>query len=230
MGRFPLSAKRYELPPAPPPQRRGAPRHTGDLRGSPPSLAQTAPGWEPPPSAAGAERQAGDGLGHPVLPGRLLRRVVIRRQGEDGSTRTDHRPPPVEAFCTTELAVSPQDMRAAYRDRWPGEMASRDATACAGWGPAPCRKRQRIVGAHTVRLVRAAARTLWLIDQVDRGTGGPLCRYRPWDRQKVAPSSLDVAAAWRAALQEAGIVPLPRFTPEWTENDEEPEHALPLAA
>jgi hypothetical protein len=79
-------------------------------------------------------------------------------------------------------------------------------------------------------LVLAAARTLWLIDQVDRGTGGPLCRYRPWDRQQAAPRQRDVAEAGREALPEAGIFPIPRFTPELAENDEEPEYALPFAA
>jgi hypothetical protein len=86
------------------------------------------------------------------------------------------------------------------------------------------------MGANTLRLVMAAARTLWFIEQVERGTAVPLCRYRPWYRQKVAPSQLDIAEACREALQEAGIFPIPRFTPELAENDEEPEYALPLAA
>jgi len=44
----------------------------------------------------------------------------------------------------------------------------------------------------------------------------PLCRYRPWYRQKVAPSQLDVAEACREALHEAGIFPIPRFSPVLT--------------
>jgi len=72
--------------------------------------------------------------------------------------------------------------------------------------------------------------TLWFIAHVDRGTGVPLGRYRPWYRQKVAPSQLDMAEACREALHEAGIFPIPRFTPELAENDEKPAHALPLAA
>jgi hypothetical protein len=110
------------------------------------------------------------------------------------------------------------------------EIAIRDANAFAGLGQEQGRKHQRIVGANTVRLVLAAARTLGFIDQVERGMTFTLCRYRPWYRQKAAPSQLDVAEACRDALHEAGIFPLPRFTPELAENDEEPEHALPLAA
>jgi hypothetical protein len=70
----------------------------------------------------------------------------------------------------------------------------------------------------------------WSLDQVDRGTGVPLGRYRPSYRQKAAPGQLDIAGACREAIQEAGIFPIPQFTPEVAENDEEPEYALPRAA
>jgi hypothetical protein len=232
VGRFPISAKLYELPPPPPPKRRGAPRKKGALIGSPKTLAQTATGWVLHPSEAGAEIQAWCGLWHPVLPGRLLRVVVVRRQAKASAQRAGQRkpPPPLEAFFTTDLALSPKDILAEYRARWAVEIAIRDANAFAGWGQDHCRKRQRILGANTFRLVLAAVRTLWFIAQVDRGTVVPLCRYRPWYRQKSAPSQLDVVWACRETLSEAGIFPIPRFTPELAENDEEPEPALPLAA
>jgi hypothetical protein len=47
VGRFPISAKLYEVPPPPMPKRRGAPRKKGDLSGSPTTLAQTTTGWTP---------------------------------------------------------------------------------------------------------------------------------------------------------------------------------------
>ena len=114
VGRFPISARRYALPPPPTPQRRGAPRKQGDLIGSPTPLAPTAQGWAPPPSAAGAEIQAWRGLWHPVFLGCRLRVVVVRRQGQGGSKGPGHRtpPPPVEAFFTTALSLSPRDILA----------------------------------------------------------------------------------------------------------------------
>jgi hypothetical protein len=112
------------------------------------------------------------------------------------------------AFFTTALALSPEDLFAAYRDRWAVAIAMRDATAGDGRGQEQGRQRQHIRGAHTVRLVLAAARTLWGIDRVEHGTEVKRCRYRPWDRQKVAPSQLDVGWACRAALHEAGIFPI----------------------
>src|SRR6267143_1561692 len=232
VGRLPISAKLYTLPPQPTTKRRGAPRKKGDLIGSPKTLAQTAKGWSPHPSEAGAEIQAWDGLWHAVLPGRLVRVVVLRRDGKSAPKQPGHRKPPpaIEAFFTTDLTLSAQDIVNAYGDRWAVEIEIRDANAFDGLGQDQCRKRQRIIGVNTFRLVMAAARTLWFIDRVEHGTEVPLCRYRPWYRQKVAPSQLDVVWACREALHEAGIFPILRFAPDQAENDEESDNALPLAA
>ena len=232
VGRFPISAKLYQVPPAPTKKRRGALRKKGDLIGSPKTLAQTAEGWLPHPTEAGAEIQAWCGLWHAVLPGRLIRVVVVRRDATRCVKKPGQRKPPpaIEAFFTTDLSLSPQDILREYGVRWAVEIEIRDTNAFDGLGQDQCRKRQRILGANTFRLVMAAARTLWFIDQVECGTGLNLCRYRPWYRQKVAPSQLDVVWACREALQEAGIFPILRFTPNLLENHQEPEHALPLAA
>jgi hypothetical protein len=232
VGRFPISAKLYEVPPPHPPTRRGAPRKKGDLIGSPKTLAQTATGWAPHPSEAGAALQAWDGLWHPVLPGHLVRVVVLRRPGAPTPKRPGQRKPPpaIEAFFTTALTLSAAEIVREYGHRWAVEIAIRDSNALDGLGQDQCRKRQRLIGANTFRLVLAAARTLWFIAQVDRGTEVPLCRYRPWYRQKVAPSQLDVAEACREALYEAGIFPIPRFIPELAKNPEELDNVLPLAA
>ena len=232
VGRLPISAKLYELPPKLTKKRRGTPRKKGDLLGSPKTLAQTAKGWEPHPTEAGAERQAWCGLWHSVLPGRLIRVVVVRREAKHCTKKAGQRtpPPPVEAFFTTDLTLSTHDILNEYADRWSVEIEIRDANAFDGLGQDQCRKRQRIIGANTFRLVLAAARTLWFIDHVERGMTFTLCRYRPWYRQKVAPSQLDVVWACRETLHEAGIFPIPRFSPELAANHEEPEHTLPLAA
>jgi hypothetical protein len=91
----------------------------------------------------GAEIQTWSGLWHPVWPGRRLRVVVVRRQGQGSAKRTGHHKPPlpVEALFTTKLSLSPQDILAAYRARWTVAMAIRDANTCAGLGQKQCRKR-----------------------------------------------------------------------------------------
>ena len=232
VGRFPINAKLYTLPPTLTHKRRGAPRKKGDMIGSPNTLAQTSKGWSPHPSEAGPAIQAWCGLWHTVLPGRLLRVVVVKRAAKCSTKRPSQRKPPpaIEAFFTTDLALSAQAILHAYRDRWAVEIDIRDTGACDGLGQDQCRKRQRILGANTLRLLMTAARTLWFIAQGERSTGVSLCRYRPWYRQKVAPSQRDVVWTCRETLHEAGIFPIPRFTPDLAENHEGPAYALPLAA
>jgi hypothetical protein len=126
--------------------------------------------------------------------------------------------------------LSAHDIVTEYAERWSVAIDIRAANAFDGLGQDQCRKRQRIMGATMFRLVMAAARTRWFIAQAECGTGVPLGRYRPWYRQKGAPSQLDVVWACREALHEAGIVPIPQFSPALAENHQEPEYALPLAA
>ena len=232
VGRFPVNAKLYMLPPKPTTKRRGAPRKKGALIGSPQTLAQTSKGWAPHPDEESAQVHAWGGLWHSVLPGRLIRIVVVRREATHCLKKPGQRkpPPPVEAFFSTDLSLSPQDILREYRDRWAVEIAIRDTNAFDGLGQDQCRKRQRIVGANTFRLVMAAARTLWFIAQVERSPHLNLQRYRPWYRQKIAPSQLDVVWACRESLHEAGIFPITRFTPQPAENQQEPANVLPLAA
>lgn len=232
VGRFPISAKLYEVPPKPIEKRRGAPRKKGDLIGSPKTLAQSAEGWSPHPSEGGAEVQAWDGIWHSVLPGRLIRVVVLRRDATRCTKKPGQRkpPPPLEAFYTTDLALNTADILSEYGERWAVEIEIRDANAFDGLGQDQCRKRQRIMGANTFRLAMAAARTLWFIVQTERSADLNLCRYRPWYRHKVAPSQLDVVWACREALHEAGIVPIPRFTPDLTENQQAADRTLRIAA
>jgi hypothetical protein len=157
---------------------------------------------------------------------------VVRREVKRLTKRPGQRQPlpAIEAFFTTALSLSVQDILHEYSGRWAVEIALRDANAFDGLGQEQCRKWQRIIGATTFRLLMAAARTLWFIDQVERGMTFTLCRYRPWYRQKVAPRQLDVVWACRATLQEAGSYPIPRFSPDLAANHAEPVSALPLAA
>jgi hypothetical protein len=230
VGRMLITGKLYAPPPCGP--RRGCPPKKGVLLGAPKTFARKRSGWHPHPTEAGALVQAWTGLWHTVLPGRLIRVVVVRRPALLRARKPGHRkpPPPVEAFFTTDLTLSVEAILAQYRERWAVEITLRDSQAFAGFGQDQCRKRERVVGANTLRLVLAAARTLWFVEQTSRAVPLDLQRYRPWYHQKRAPSQLDIVWACREALQEAGVFPTPRFTPDLATNQEKPEIALPLAA
>ena len=87
-----------------------------------------------------------------------------------------------------------------------------------------------MVGANTLRLLLAAARTLWFIVTSAQHADMALQRFRPWYRHKVAPSQFDVVWACREVLQEAGIFPIPRFFTAVAENQQEIDTLEPIAA
>jgi hypothetical protein len=232
ISRLLVTGKLYELPKAPRPSRRGRRPSKGKLIGSPQTLARKRLGWQDHPTEAGAKVQAWQGLWHSVLPGRRLRVVVVKRPATKRTQKTAQRKPRprVEAFFTTDLSLTPEAILEYYRDRWAVEITIRDSYGFDGLGQDQCRKVARIVGANTLRLAMAAARTLWFVEQAAQRHGIELCRYRPWYRKKVAPSQLDIIWACREALQRDGICPIPRFSSELAKNHREPENALLKAA
>jgi hypothetical protein len=212
--------------------RRGCPPKKGPLLGSPKTLARKRSGWQPHPTEAGALVQVWTGLWQSVLPGRLIQVVVVRRPPRPRARKPGQRKPlpPVEAFFTTDLTLSLAAILAQYRERWAIEITIRDSNAYSGFGQDQCRKRERVVGANTLRLVLAATRTLWFIERAARTPALELRRYRPWYRQKVAPSQLDIVWTWREALFAAGVFPIPRFAHALAKIPQQPENTLPLAA
>jgi DDE superfamily endonuclease/Archaeal putative transposase ISC1217 len=232
VSRMLITGKLYALPAARVASRRGCPPKKGPLLGSPKTLARKRSGWQPHPTEAGVLVQTWDGLWHTVLPGRLIRVAVVRRPRRPRARKPGQRKPlpPVEAFFTTDLTLSLEAILAQYRERWAVEIIIRDSNAFTGLGQDQCRKHERVVGANTLRLVLAAARTLWFMAQIRPATPLPLQRYRPWYRQKCAPSQLDILWAWREALHAAGVFPIPRFAPGLAEIPQEFENTLPLAA
>jgi hypothetical protein len=235
VGRFLLTAKLYQAPSPRVKGQRGAPRKKGDLIGSPTTLATRASAWHPHPQDAGAFVQSWVGIWHSVLPGRLIRVVVVWRPDRAGSTKSNGkkafgRLKPLEAFFSTDVSLAAHAILETYADRWAIEIAIRDSHAYYGVAQDQCRKVERMVGANTLRLLLAAARTLWFIVTSEQQADGALQRWRPWYRHKVAPSQFDVAWACRESLQEAGIFPIPRFFTAVAKKQPEIDQPKPIAA
>lgn len=117
-----------------------------------------------------------------------------------------------------------------YEDRWAIEIDIRDGPASYGIAQDHGRKFTHIGGAHTFRLLMAAARTLWFIVTSEQQPDVTLQRLRPWYRQKVAPSKFDVAWAFQEILQEAGIFPIPRVFTAVAKNRQEGDTSKLVAA
>ena len=164
-----------------------------------------------------------------------MRVVVVWRphlQGTKAShgTKALGRLKPLEAFFSTDVSLSAHTILETYADRWAMEIAIRDGHAYYGIAQDQCRKFEHIVGANTLRLLLAAARTLWFIVTSEQHADVVLQRLRPWYRHKVAPSQFDVAWACREVLQEAGIFPIPRFFTAVAENQQEVDKPESIAA
>jgi hypothetical protein len=135
-----------------------------------------------------------------------------------------------DAFFTTDLPLSLEAILEISGDRWAVEIDIRDGQVLYGIGQDQCRKWRRIVGINTFRPLIAATRTLWFVEHTQRTGRLDLCRYRPWYRQKVAPSQLDTVWMCRAALQAAGVFPIVRFQQGMDENHDETENTRLRAA
>jgi hypothetical protein len=232
ISRLLVTGKLYGLPTHPRPVKRGRRPRKGKVIGLPQTLARKRLGWQSHPTEAGAQMQAWQGLWHAVLPGRLLRVVVVRRKATKRTPKPGRRKPlpRVEAFFTTDLSLTTADILTQYRERWAVEISIRDSYGFDGLGQDQCRKVERIMGATTLRLVMAAARTLWFVEQAHQSPDIELRRYRPWYRQKVAPSQRDIVWACRETLHEAGLFPIPRFSPDLAKNHQATENPMPKAA
>jgi hypothetical protein len=235
VGRFFLTATLSQLPPTRGKGQRGAPRKKGDRIGSPQTLATPSPAWHPHPQDGATFIQSWVGIGHSVFPGRPMRVVVVWRPHLQGtkasnSTKALGRLKPLEAFFSTDVALSAHAILETYEDRWAIEIDIRDGHAYYGVAQDQCRKCARIVGANTFRLLMAAARTLWCIVSSEPHADVALQQLRPWYRHKVAPSQFDVAWACREVLQEAGIFPIPRFFTAVAENQQDIDKSELIAA
>jgi hypothetical protein len=208
ISRFPIDAKLYALPEAPPPGKRGPKPKKGKLIGSAKSLVKE-PGWQPHPFEEGAEILLEEGLWHSVLPGVSLRVVFVRRLQVDLTKRRHKRP--LEAFFSTDTKLQAEQILAHYQARWTIEITIRDSYGLYGLAQDGCRKYKRIIAINSLRLLFAAVQVLWFIQQVrQRGHFNLKC-YRPWYRHKLTPSLQDVMWACRESLYAAGITPTVGF-------------------
>jgi len=205
-SRFPISSKLHQLPNPSPKGKRGPKPKKGPLIGTPKTL-RIQSGWQPHPTQAHTWVKTYQGLWHSVLPGKLIRVVLIKRDKCTGRQK------PLEAFFSTDASTTSETLLAQYAQRWDVEINIRDANAFYGFGGDQCQGYRCLVGVNTFRALLAACRTLWFIQQADQQIRQPvdLLKNRPWYRKKKHPTQLDVQWMFKEMLTEQAIIPIPAF-------------------
>lgn len=207
VGRLPKNSPLYAVPAPKAAGRPGPQAKKGPRLGTAETLADEDEGWRAHPQEAGAEVRLVEGLWHSVLPGVVLRVVLVRRKALKHAASKKQRQRYVEAFFTTERAFSLEEVLWEYQGRWSVEITIWQARQSFGLGQDRCRRYRRIVGINALRMVIAAAEVLWFAQEVESVSSMDLMAYRPWYVQKQQPSLHDIAWACREQLYKEGITP-----------------------
>lgn len=208
--RFPIDSTLYELPPKHKGKRPvGRPAKKGGSLGNPKDWKANNKRWNPHPQETDLRIYSQVGIWHTVLPGVIIRVVAISRESDTKPNPRSHKKP-LEAFFSTDLQFSPEQILEKYAQRWEVEIDIRDANAYYGLGKDRCRNLDRISAINNFRLLMAAARTLWICKITQQATFN-LKRLRPWYRKKSNLSQLDIQQAFDEALTAQGIFPTIRF-------------------
>jgi hypothetical protein len=204
-GRFPISSSLHKLPEPSPKGKRGPKPKKGELIGSAKALATEKKGWVAHPTEAKTWIQSWEGIWHRVLPGVVIRVVIIKRDKAEGNTKE------MEAFFSTNMSLNMDEILDEYRHRWAVEINIRDANAYFGFGGDQCQSYRCIIGVNTFRALLAACRSLWFLQQVEKGDAIDLLNGRPWYRKKRYPTQLDAYWMFKEVLACEGITPTPAF-------------------
>lgn len=205
-SRFPIASQLYQLPSPQPKGKRGPKPKKGILIGTAKTLLSE-PGWQPHPSQEHTWIKAYQGLWHSVLPGKLIKVVMLKRDQPMGRQKL------LEAFFSTDPSTASEELLAQYAQRWDVEINIRDANAFYGFGQDQCQSYRCIVGVNTFRTLLAACRSLWFVQQADQQGKQPLnlLKNRPWYRKKKHPTQLDVQWWFKEMLTDQAIKPTPAF-------------------
>jgi len=203
VGRLPVDSPLYGVPAKKAPGQPGPAAKKGPRLGTVKELAQAASPehWQAHPTEAQTQVLVLEGIWHSVLPGVLLRVVIVRRARATRQKRA------LEAFFTTWQRLDLQQILCQYEGRWSVEILIREAREHYGLGQDRCRRYRRIVGVNGFRLLVGACQVLWFAREVEQYGPVALTPYQPWYEGKQVPSLHDIAWAVRERLFQEGITP-----------------------
>jgi Archaeal putative transposase ISC1217. len=259
VGRMPKNAALYERPGPQPESKPGPDPEKGDEIGSPEEvaeeklaeeklaeekLAEGKPEWHKHPTEEDAQVCSFEAIWQSVLPGQVLRVVLLRRPHLKDADSAKKRKRYLEVFFTTDLRLGPEQILREYRGRWSIEILIREAKESFGLGKDRCRNTQKISGTDNFRLLIGAAEVLYIAEtqevekQKDDVQESPdeqeppdeFDWLRPWYEDPGGPNLFDVHWGIREELANAGITPKVRLRATLGEFDQNGASVQPRAA
>jgi hypothetical protein len=225
VGRMPKNAALYERPGPQPENKPGPDPEKGDKIGSPEELveeklAESGPKWQEHPIEEDAEVYSFEAIWQGVLPGEVLRVVILRRPHLKDADSAKKRKRYLEVFFTTDLRLGPEQILQEYRGRWSIEILIREAKESFGLGKDRCRNTRKISGVNNFRLLIGAAEVLYTAeneaaegqeadDQPSTAaeSSEEIDQLRPWYEDSGPPTLFDLHWSIREELAGAGITP-----------------------
>lgn len=156
VGRMPKNASLYERPEPKPEGKPGPQPEKGEELDSPKELAESDSresdsresglDWAAHPTEEKAQIYSFEAIWHSVLPGEVLRIVMLRRPHLKEASSPKKRKRYLEVFFTTDLGRSAEQILEEYRGRWSIEILIREAKESFGLGKDRCRNIRKIRG------------------------------------------------------------------------------------
>jgi len=240
VGRMPKNASLYERPEPKPEGKPGPQPEKGEELDSPKELAESdlrendlrendlrendlregGLDWAAHQAEEKAQIYSFEAIWHSVLPGKVLRIVMLRRPHLKEASSPKKRKRYLEVFFTTDLGLSVEQILEEYRGRWSIEILIREAKESFGLGNDRCRNTRKIGGINNFRLLIGAAEVLYRAEiqeaktqKTEKQEAGPeerpdrFDRLRPWYEDPGAPNLFDIHWGIREELAGAGITP-----------------------
>lgn len=238
VGRLPKNSPLYARP-EPKPEGKPGPQPTKGCRlGSPEELAEGGLVWQDHPTEEGAEIYSLEAIWHSVLPGRLLKVVIVQRPDLKDAPSAQQRRRWLEVFFTTNRRLSPGEILSEYRGRWSVEILIREARESFGLGKDRCRNVRKITSINNFRLLIGAAEVLYTAETQEANaqeanSQDPMEAFyqlRPWYRDLEKPKLFDIHWSIREELAAAGVTPKVGLRATLEEFEQNKTSARPRAA
>lgn len=180
----------------------------GPRIGSPEELVEDGLPWQTHRNEAGTQTYSPETLLHSVLPGRLLRVVIVRRPDFKETISVSKPRRYLEVFFTTDLGLSPKQVLAKYRGRRSVEILTREAREGFGLDQDRCRAFREIATINNFRFLIGATEVLYTAKTQQKArTQKAFYRLRTGYRDLEGVKLFDIHWGIREELAAAGIVP-----------------------